>query len=83
MSRDYSNYSLDSGGVRSLSSILNRERTAPTQPWQEFNLTTRSSRRLRVSVEEYEMAYTQLAEATFTLRRHPTIAFLKINGKFE
>ena len=42
-----------------------------------------------MSVEEYEMAYTQLAEATFTLRRYPVdivgkvIAFLKVNGKFE
>jgi hypothetical protein len=45
--------------------------------------------RLRMSVEECERAYIQLAEAIFTPRRHKmniggkAIDFLKVNGKFD
>jgi patatin-like phospholipase/acyl hydrolase len=99
--------SLDGGGVRGLSSImilraltasLNRGRTTPKQPWQEFDLIAGTSTggllaimlgRLRMSVEDCERAYTQLAEAIFTPRRHQAniagkaIDFLKANGKFD
>jgi patatin-like phospholipase/acyl hydrolase len=99
--------SLDGGGVRGLSSImilralmtgLNRGRSAPTQPWQEFDLIAGTSTggllaimlgRLRMSVEDCEDAYAQLSDAIFTPRRNRAnipgraLDFLKANGKFD